>query len=389
MLDLTTDLTAAIAERKQHERFRQLKNVAPVNAVEISWDGKTYLNFSSNDYLGLSQHPLLKERAIEFINRYGVGSGASRLVSGNNEAYDVIEDKLAKLKGTEAALVFSTGYQLNLTVLIALAELEVSFFCDRLSHNSILTGVSFSQAKFARFKHNDLADLEEKLASFRTKATTGWILTESLFGMDGDFADLARLVSLSQRVGTKLFVDEAHATGVFGENGMGLASQHKGIDLIMGTFGKGLGSFGAYIACSKQMRDYLINFCSGFIYTTALPPPVLGAIDAALEIVPTMSKERKHLLALAEHAQTEIKSLGFDVGLSASQIIPVIIGKDLQVTSLAQYLADSNIFVSAIRPPTVPDGTARLRLSLSAQHTEAHIEKLIKALKQWRAASKS
>jgi len=266
---------------------------------------------------------------------------------------------------------------------LALAKLTKNLFCDRLSHNSLISGASLSQARFARYKHNDLADLEKKLSAWKTPQNDGWIITESVFGMDGDLADLSGLLALSQRVGLRLFIDEAHATGVFGDNGMGRAQANGRTSLIMGTFGKGLGSFGAYVACSKQLKDYLVNFCPGFIYTTALPPPVLGAIDAALEIIPTMMDKRTHLLSLADYARDRLKTLGYNVGSSQSQIIPIILGDDHLAISLAQHLEDNQLFAPAIRPPTVPSGTARLRLSFSALHTEEHLDKLFAALKKW------
>ncbi len=281
--------------------------------------------------------------------------------------------------------MFSTGYQLNLTVLLALAKLDGYFFCDKLCHNSLILGATLHNHSFIRFKHNDLADLEQKLSNSKSTNTncTNWIVSESVFGMDGDQCNLVELNNLAQKLQSKIFIDEAHATGVFGKNGMGLATNLDKDSIVMGTFSKGLGTFGAYIACSKEWRDYLINFCPGFIYTTGLPPPVLAAIQAALEIVPTMSKEREHLQALANYLRNEIKSLGLDTGASTSQIIPIIVHSEENALSLAQYLENAGIFVTAIRPPTVSTGTARVRISLTALHNENHIEQLLSALKNW------
>lgn len=384
MLQKTTDRAIALEQRKQEKRFRQLKSVVPVSAAEILLDGKQCLNFGSNDYLGLSQHPALKERAIEYVSRYGVGSGASRLVSGNLAVYAAIEDKLARLKGTEAALIFSTGYQLNLTSLLTLASGDGRILCDRLSHNSLILGARFGDGQFHRYRHNDLADLERLIGEQPARA--GWIVSESVFGMDGDLADLAALNTLAHANNFRLFIDEAHSTGVFGDNGMGLARGLGGDPLVMGTFGKGLGSFGAYVACSQETKDYLINFCPGFIYTTALPPAVLGAVDAGLDLVPSMGKERSYLQSLAKYVRTELKTLGFDVGASASQIVPIILGDDAYALSASQYLAQHHVFAPVIRPPTVPENTARLRLSLSTLHSDSHITKLLNTLKTWRQA---
>jgi 8-amino-7-oxononanoate synthase len=377
----------ALEERRQNNCFRRLRRIAPVDAVEIIFEGSHLLNFSSNDYLGLSKHELLKERAIEFTGRYGVGAGASRLVCGNSDVYEELEERLAKLKHTEAALIFSTGFQLNFSVLQALGHIAGAIYCDRLSHNSLLLGAQASGARFMRFAHNDIQDLQEKLKLNRAPSKQTYVVTESVFGMDGDLAPLQELIQLSAKENFEVFIDDAHATGVFGENGMGMADSSCPAALKMGTFSKGCGSFGAYIACSREMKDYLINFCPGFIYTTALPPAVLGAIDAALTLIPTMGDRRNYLLATAALVRNELRQLGFQIGSSQSQIIPVVLGDETKADSLSEYLFDKGIFALAIKPPTVPAGKARLRLSLSAVHTEEHIEKLLSAMRAWREKS--
>jgi 8-amino-7-oxononanoate synthase len=361
-----------------------MRQVLPVSAVEVEFEGSRLLNFSSNDYLGLSKHSYLKERAIEFMERYGVGAGASRLVCGNSDLYDNLEERLAGLKKTEASLIFSTGYQLNFSVLQALGHIAGALYCDRYSHNSLLLGAQASRARFARFAHNDTTDLQEKLKLTRAHAKETYVVTESVFGMDGDLAPLEDLIPLSEKENFKLFIDEAHATGVFGENGMGLTDSNYSVALKMGTFSKGCGSFGAYIACSREMKDYLVNFCPGLIYSTALPPAVLGAIDGALTLIPTMTAERKYLLSTAELVRKELESLGIAIGNSQSQIIPVIVGEERKAESLSAHLLKQGIFALPIRPPTVPVGTARVRLSLSAMHTEEHIDKLLNAMRTWR-----
>jgi 8-amino-7-oxononanoate synthase len=376
-------INTAIESRKKQQRFRSLRSVAPLTGAEIALDGKAMLNFSSNDYLGLSQHAFLKEKAIEYTSRYGVGAGSSRLVSGNNEIYEKLERELAKLKETQTALIFSTGFQLNLTVMMALSKTADLFLCDKLSHSSLLLGASLSKLKAIRFKHNDFVDLEQRFNQHATPDDTTWIISESVFSMDGDLCPMDELNSFANdKENCHLFIDEAHATGVFGKNGMGIASLNEH-SIAMGTFGKGLGSFGAYIACSKELRDYLINFCPGLIYTTALPPAVLGAIEAALQIVPSMDRERAHLLSLADYMRLGLASQGFDIGASKSQIIPVIVKDDEKALSLAQHLEAAGIFAPAIRPPTVPVGAARIRLSLSALHTQEHVDYFLKVLKQW------
>jgi len=380
-------LQAALEERRQKNCLRKLRRMTPVDAVEIEFEGARLTNFSSNDYLGLSKHPFLIERSVEFTRLHGVGSGAARLISGNNELYESLEERLAKLKGTEAALIFSTGFQLNFSVLQALSQLTGAILCDRLSHASLLLGAQASGARFTRFAHNDLNDLSERFARLPGHDKQTYVVTESVFGMDGDFAPLAALEALSLKQGFALFVDEAHATGVFGENGMGLTDTGFKAAIKMGTFSKGCGSFGAYVACSQEMKDYLINFCPGFIYTTALPPAVLGSIDAALTLIPEMSSERAHLKAMSKFVRSELTQMGFDLANSQSQIIPLVVGDEIEAEELSKFLFAQGIFALPIKPPTVPEGSARVRLSLTAAHLDEHVDKLLAAMRAWREKS--
>jgi 8-amino-7-oxononanoate synthase len=388
MLEITDRQRAALTDRVAENRLRRLRSIKPLTGLLVESAGRTLINFSSNDYLGLSQHPLLKERAAVFLNRYGTGCGASRLVSGNLDCYDALEEKLAALKGTETALVMNGGFQTNLTVLAALADDKCFIALDRLSHNSLLQGTVLSGAKWNRFKHNDLNDLERRLETPRARiADERWIVTESVFSMDGDRCDIDGLIASARNSQAKLFIDEAHSTGLFGEAGMGLAAG-KPIDLIMGTFGKACGSFGSYVACSKTTREFLINCCSGFVYSTGLPPPVLGAIDAALELIPTMSAQRLRLSQMADHVRKNLKDMGYSTGESSTQIIPIFIGDDSDALSFSAHLENCGILATAIRPPTVPVRTARIRLSLSAAHTDEQIETLLQAIRSWMGPKK-
>lgn len=380
---------AALLQRERDGQLRSLKSACPLGAVEMSLDNKRLVNFASNDYLGLSQHPALKERSIEFIEKYGAGAPASRLLSGNLDCYESIENKLAKLKGKEAALIFATGFQANSTILSALAGKNDLIAADRMNHRSLLDGMQSSGAKWFRYKHNDVADLRAKIHSSSTPnpQSARWIVTESIFSMDGDVVRLDELLEAARESSASLYVDEAHATGVCGKNGMGYTAFVDPVAVSMGTFGKGLGCFGAYIACSKIMRDYLINFCAGLIYSTALPPAVLGAIDAALDLVPSMESERLRLADLSAFLRSRTHHLGFNTGNSTSQIIPLIVGEEANAIALAAFLEDHGIFAPAIRPPTVPTGKSIVRLSLSAHHTDAHIEKLVTTLGKWHGRS--
>ena len=394
MQHLLDPIIQQLAGREVEQRLRSLRTVVPLAGGRISLDGREVINFASNDYLGLSMHPELKRRAADCVQKYGVGNPSSRLISGNVDLYDVIERKLAKLKGTEAALVLPSGYQTNLTVLAALGAVsgaesgstaKTLLALDRLSHNSLLMGAQLSGCRWTRFQHNDFVDLEKRLLSDQYKDfSRRWIVSESVFSMDGDQSDISALGAAARKLRAGLFVDEAHATGVFGRAGMGLTVGHKDVTVAMGTFGKGLGGFGAYIACSQKLRDYLINFCAGLIYSTALPPAVLGAIDAALDVVPAMDDARTHLLTQANFVRTRLSSMGFDTARSTTQIIPILVGSEAKALSLAAHLLEHGIFAPAIRPPTVAPESSRVRLSLSASHTQEQINYLIKTMSTWK-----
>lgn len=360
----------ALADLAGHGRLRGLK-ACP--------DGM--LNVSSNDYLGLSTHPLLAQRAAEWGQRHGTGSGASRLVTGTLDLHLQVEARIAEAKHTEAALLFASGWQANAGVLAALLRLpgEALVFTDRLNHASLHHGCAAAGVRQIRFRHNDMSHLETLLKQHEARPGRRFIVTESIFSMDGDQADVAALGGLAQRHGAFLYLDEAHATGVAGTNGMGLADA-RSVDLAMGTFSKALGGFGAYVAGSRVLCDWLVNACSGFIHTTALPPTVLGAIDAALDLVPGMDAERARLTSSATRVRAALGEAGISTGESTTQIVPAIAG-DVQATlAWAAALRASGILAVAIRPPTVPAGTSRLRLALSAAHSEADIGTLIEAL---------
>ncbi len=375
-------------QRREAQQLRTLQDTQNLSDGSIIQDGRELISFASNDYLGLSKHPHLIARAQDFVAKYGTGSTASRLITGNAPAYKEIETRLAEGKGSEAALVFSSGYQANLTVMAALGDTNVigkpvTILADRLCHNSLLQGILLSDARLVRFQHNDYDHLNDLLQLQREKKTHCIIVSESVFGMDGDCADLQALVTLADNYQAMLYIDEAHATGLFGPDGFGLTAEYKNqIDIVMGTFGKALGSFGAYIACSTILRDYLIQRCGGLIYTTALPPPVLGAIGAALELLPRLQNERAHVQQQSERLRAALRHQGWDVGLSATQIIPIILGTEQAATSLTEALREQGLFVPAIRPPTVPRGTSRLRLSLSAAHKASDIDHLIMVMAQ-------
>lgn len=373
-----------LARRKQENHLRFLVPVTPCNGVMVKRNGQSLINFCSNDYLGLARHPLLRERAKAFMDRYGAGATASRLVCGTLPCAEAVEEKLARLKGAEAALIFNSGFQANLSLLPALADKKSLILSDRLNHRSIIEGARLCRCALAVFRHNDMAHLEEILHKSRyLDYSRIFIVTESIFSMDGDSSDVKHLVEMARNYGAILVVDEAHATGVAGARGMGLTAGTE-VDCCMGTFGKALGSFGAYGTFSKEMRDYLINCCSGFIYSTALPPSVMGAVDAALDLVPEMDRERKQLMEKARDLRAELHRMGWDTGSSATHIIPIIVGSEAETLALAGRLEDAGILAMAIRPPTVEKGRSRIRLALTALHTDQHLNRLIDALDRWK-----
>ncbi|WP_119299556.1 8-amino-7-oxononanoate synthase [Dongia deserti] len=374
---------ARLMELAEAGRLRRLRPYRREGVHLVTADGTRLLDFSGNDYLGLSRHPHLIARAREWTERYGAGASASRLVTGTFDAYVAVEKKLAAFKDAEAALVFNAGFQANATILPALAELlgETLIYSDRLNHASLHHGIAAAGLRQQRFRHNDLEHLRTLLTRDKEKPGRRLIVTESVFSMDGDRASLADLITLSEEFGAHLYVDEAHATGVLGPQGRGLTAEHPGrIDIVMGTVGKALGGFGAYVAGSRKLIDFLINRCAGFIYSTALPPSVFGALDAALDLVPTMERERMRVRDHAERFRQAAKRHNFSTGASDTQIVPLLIGgNDATLTAQAR-LEEEGLVAIAIRPPTVPDGEARLRLSLSAAHHETDVARLCDAL---------
>ncbi|MDA8417457.1 MAG: 8-amino-7-oxononanoate synthase [Desulfobacteraceae bacterium] len=376
---LPSFLRTALESRRRADQLRGLPAITPLTGTLVEVAGQALINFSSNDYLGLARHPALIEGAARYLRRYGAGATASRLVCGNLDCLPELEARLARLKGAEAALILNSGYQANVSLIPALVNRRSLVLADRLCHNSLIQGVVLSRAKLIRFRHNDLAHLEELLTRHGQDAERILVVSESVFSMDGDRADLDALIAVSRRHRALLMIDEAHATGVLGPGGMGLGGG-KDIDVLMGTFGKGLGSYGAYVACSAELREYLINFCSGLIYSTALPPPVLGAIEAALALAPKMDRERAHLHRLADGLRQGLRALGLSTGDSTTQIVPVILGDVSRALAMSRWLSRHGFLAAAIRPPTVEPGQARLRLALSALHTQEQVDRLLAAI---------
>jgi len=373
-----------LKERKQQGLLRSLTVVSSRDKGKIYVGNKEYVDLSSNDYLGLSQHPAIINKTREAA-LLGSGTAASRLMTGSTFLHHELEEHMAEFKGKPSALIFNSGYQANVGIISALLGKGDAIFSDRLNHASIVDGIRVSRAKLFRFKHNNAAHLKKLLERERHKYSNAFIITETVFSMDGDISPLKDIIRLKEKYNCVVMVDEAHATGIFGPNGSGIAQQEgvtEKIDIIMGTFSKAFGSFGAYAAISKELKAYLINTCRSFIYSTALPPAVIAANLAALEIVKNEPYRRETLLANADYLRKRLTEEGFNVK-GNSQIIPVMIGKSEDAVSMSEFLKQKGYWALAVRPPTVPKGEARLRLSVCFYHDREKIDKFIESVKSW------
>lgn len=360
------------------------------------------LDFSSNDYLCLAQRGDIVEAGHECAKKYGAGATGSRLLSGNLECFEELEAQVAQFKNAEAALVFSSGYQANASGLAALLDkslwggIEPLVFTDRLNHASLHHACQLAGVKQIRFRHNDMAHLTGLLDKYVDSTQPKIIVSETVFGMEGDLLPIENLAEIALQHKAVVYVDEAHATGVWGPQGRGLgAIKHPAIDalktmghwVIMGTFSKAVGVSGAYIACSEIFKQYLVNRCTGFVYSTAPSPFVIGAVSKALRIVPELNRERETLHAAAKRLRTKAHELGFDTGLSNTHIVPLVVGSNTACLELKSHLQQAGIRTSAVRPPTVPPNAARVRLALNTGHHPAVYEQLLQALASWRVSA--
>lgn len=364
--------------------YRSLRLVAGSQGSRVVLGGREVLLLCSNNYLGLADHTLLKEAAAKAVERYGVGSGASRLVSGNMELHEALEARIAAFKGTEAALAFNSGYAANTGIIPALVGRGDVIFSDRLNHASIVDGALLSRARLVRYPHSDMRALRRLLEE---NGTTGrrLIVTDGVFSMDGDLAPLRELAALKREFGALLMVDDAHGTGVLGESGRGsaeLCGVMSEIDIQMGTLGKALGSFGAYAAASREIVDLLVNRARSFIFSTSLPPAVLAASIAAIDLLdsPEGAALRQRLARNSSLFRDLLRGAGFDTMGSETQIVPVFVGGAEEVMEFSRLLLEEGVFVQGIRPPTVPAGSCRLRCTVMATHAEEELERAVAAI---------
>ncbi len=372
--------------KREKSLLRVLKPAYSKNSGLICFKNKEYIDFSSNDYLGLSGHHKLKNVLKKTADIYGTSVCSSRLLSGDLELHHILEEKIAKFKSKDSALVFNSGYQANLGIISSLCKKGDVIFSDRLNHASIIDGILLSGVKCFRYIHNDINNLEYLLKKERGKYKKGFIITESVFSMDGDSPRLDEIGRLKDKYNCFLMVDEAHATGVFGETGAGLVEEQGvsgSVDLIMGTFGKALGGFGAYLACSENVKQYLVNTCRSFIYSTALPAYVIAVNLAGIDLIRQEPYRRKDLLVNADFFREILEKNGYSVK-GASQIIPLMVKDTNKAISIGEELRNKGYWVLPIRPPTVPVGESRVRFSISYYHTKKILENLFNDINEIR-----
>jgi len=382
-----TDFFGREIERlKRKDSYRWLRGMEGATGPRMQVDGREVIVLCSSNYLGLANHPRLKTAAIEATDRLGVCSAASRLIAGNNELYRMLEERLAAFKGRGAALVYSTGYMANLGVISALVEEGDVVYTDALSHASTIDGCRLSRAAVKIFPHNDLDALKDLLKSdkgFRRKL----IVVDGVYSMEGDLAPLPDLTKLAKSYDALLMLDDAHGTGVLGEQGGG-TSEHFGlkgpdaVDIEIGTLGKALGSFGAYVVGSRDLREYLINRSRSFIFTCALAPSALAAAIAALEVLQQEPGHRQRLWANVRHFRESLHRLGLSTEPSVTHILPVMTYERQRTMELCERLLELGIFCQGIRPPTVPPGTCRLRFTVTAEHTRADLDQALGAIEK-------
>ncbi len=387
--DLLRDSLADLASRHLD---RHLMTLTTEQGSRVEIDGRKVLNLSSNNYLGLAAHPRVKEAAARSAYRFGCSSGASRLLCGNMSVHGQLEERLAAFKGKEAALVFSSGYAANVGTLSSLLGPGDFVFSDELNHASIIDGCRLSRATIEVYPHKNLAVLEDKLRAslVRSREARRLIVVDGIFSMDGDLAPLPALVDLAERYDAILMVDEAHATGTFGPGGRGVAAYYgleEKVPIIMGTLSKALGSLGGFIAGSQDLVRYLINNSRSLIYSTALPPPAAAAALESLNIIEARPSLPETLQARADYLRSGLHRLGFDTLDSQTQIVPVVIGDPAPTVEMARRLLEEGVLVSALRPPTVPRGTSRLRLSVMADHTTEDLDFALAAIEKVRTIS--
>ncbi|WP_031479354.1 aminotransferase class I/II-fold pyridoxal phosphate-dependent enzyme [Maridesulfovibrio frigidus] len=373
-------ISKELVDLEESSLFRRIPAVENGADKELFFNGRKLLNLASNDYLGLARSEQLCEASVLATREYGTGAAASRLVTGNFKLYEDLEREFAAFKEQDDSMLFSSGYAANLAILDSLADRHTVVFSDKLNHASIIDGIKMSGAKHVRYRHNDIAHLKKRLESF-ANIPSKILITDTIFSMDGDLAHIEEIAQLCTDFDVLLVVDEAHAEGVFG-GGKGLCFERKiseMVDLHMGAFSKAFGSLGGIVAGSSDLISFLRNKGRSFIFSTALPPAVVGANLAALRLVVSDHSRGERVLEISRNLKIFLESEGFDCGNSGCQIIPVILGENSLALKAQAFLVEEGIYVAAIRPPTVPANTARLRLSLRADLTSQDLDKIMRS----------
>ena len=376
-----SELAELLEELRHRGLYRELRLISGPQGASVVLDGKPVLLLCSNNYLGLADHPRVREAAADAAMRWGAGTGASRLVSGNMTIHRRLEEQLAEFKRSEACLLFGSGYLANTGVVAALARAGEVVLSDALNHASIVDGCRLARAETFVYRHCDLDHLDWSLRKARGRAAL--IVTDSVFSMDGDVAPIEQIVQLARRYGARLMVDEAHALGCLGPGGRGAVAAvglEEEVDVVIGTLGKALGSYGAYVCCDATLRSYLVNYARTLIFSTALPPPAVAAASAALEL---LVERPERVAALQQNARTLRDALAAE-GLAAhgseTQIVPLVLGGAGEAMRACERALAAGVFAQAIRPPTVPDGTSRLRLAVMASHTSSELRRAARVL---------
>ena len=382
MNSMDATLQAQLTLRREEHLYRTRLNVASGCASTLSVEGRSLVNFCSNDYLGLASHPDISLALKQAADIYGTGSGASHLVSGHSVVHCELEEQLAEFTGRPRALLFSTGYMANIGAINALIGRRDLVLQDQLNHASLLDGGRLSQADFKRYKHVDMASLEQRLE--QSSGERKLIVSDGVFSMDGNLAPLREISALAKKHSAWLMVDDAHGVGVLGQRGGGLVEQLnmcvQEVPVLVGTLGKSFGTFGAFVAGSEALIETLIQYSRSYIYTTALPPAIAAATLASLKIVREESWRRDKLGQLVRRFRHGAKQIGLQLAQSNTPIQPVLINSDKKVMQVGHQLRAAGFLVGAIRPPTVPVGTGRLRITFSADHSEEQVDKLVAAL---------
>jgi len=369
-----------IQELKDQGVYRQLPVLESASGPEVIINGRKVINLSSNNYLGFADHPRLKAAAIKAVEKYGVGSGAVRTIIGNMDIHEELERKLAAFKREEAVMVFQSGFNCNAGTIQAITEKGDVIITDELNHASIIDGCRLSRADKVVYKHSDMEDLERILKESQSKYNRMLIITDGVFSMDGDLARLPEIVELAEKYGALTYVDDAHGSGVLGENGRGTVDHfhlHGRVDFCIGTLSKAIGVIGGYVAGSKTMQEWLSHRGRPLLFSTSLPPAAVGAIMEAVDILTETTEYTDRLWANARFFKEKMGALGFNTGHSETPITPVIIGDEAQTMAFSRKLLENGLFASGIVFPTVPKGTGRVRCMVTAAHTEEQLSRAV------------